>query len=157
MIYFAPKKFEKFMLSQAAVLIRENKCLILEYEGTGRKWGLPGGRVDVGEGSWEEAFRREIKEEIALSNFEILGIADHDFWKITKDGITVKKGEHISAVVRLIKNDDDKVKLSNEHTQLKWIRENEINDYDFLWPRADKMIREGFAYKKLLDQKNANQ
>lgn len=139
------KEYGKFWISQVGILIRDNKCLILEFSGPPfGEWGLPGGRIDVGEGC-DEAFIRELKEELNLNNFENLGIVDLDTW-------VARTGDLVCGVARLIKNDNDKIKLSHEHTQLAWITESEINDYNFTWPNAKRMIKKGFEYLKFLKE-----
>ncbi|HRY63459.1 MAG TPA: NUDIX domain-containing protein [Patescibacteria group bacterium] len=68
-----PKEFEKFWITQAGVIIKDNKCLILELADKPGYWDIPGGRVDMGEGdNSEAAFRREIKEELDVDNFKRL-------------------------------------------------------------------------------------
>ena len=135
------KEFEKFTISQVAVLIRDNKCLILEFARSPGKWGLPGGRIDKGE-MGEEAFRREIKEELNLSCFEIVDIVDLDIWY-------TPNGRAVSAPAFLIQNDSDKIVLSNEHTSMEWVTEDRLDDYDFLWPNAKRMLKSGFRRNKL--------
>lgn len=103
------------------------------------EWGFPGGRMDIGE-HCDEAFRREIKEELDLDRFEILGIVDFDTW-------TTKRGnDKVGGIARLIKNDNDEIKLSHEHVQMAWISEDEVDDYNFVWPNAKRMIKNGFEY-----------
>jgi len=133
------KEFEYFQISQAAVLIRENKCLICEMASFPGYWDIPGGRLDKGEYS-EAALRREIKEELDLDNFEILGTVDYDIWYTKK--------APICAIASLIKNDSDKIIKSEEHLQFQWISEGEIDNYNFLWPNAKRMLEKGFEYYK---------
>ena len=59
---------ERFWISQAGILIRENKCLILELAGKPGFWDIPGGRLNRGELA-ESGFQREIKEELGIDNF----------------------------------------------------------------------------------------
>ena len=65
------KSYEKFNVSQKGVIIRDNKCFIAEVAKRPEIWDLPGGRIDQRENS-EDAFKREIKEETGIRNFEIL-------------------------------------------------------------------------------------
>ena len=132
------KPFGKFWITQGAVLIRDNKCLILEFSGRPGKWGLPGGRVDFDE-HCDEAFRRELEEELSFNDFKILGIVDFDTW-------TAGTGDLVGGIARLIKNDEDEIKLSEEHTKLAWVTKDEVKDYDFIWPNAKRMIKKGFEY-----------
>ncbi|NQV13087.1 MAG: NUDIX domain-containing protein [Parcubacteria group bacterium] len=147
-----PKEFEKFIISQVAVLIRDEKCLILEFSDMPGRWGLPGGRLDVGEVG-EPALRREIEEELGLANFENLGVVDYETWHIPRS-TDMKTGTPLCGIANLIENDEDEIKLSHEHSQLKWATEDELENYDFVWPPAARMLKKGFAYKKLLDQAN---
>ncbi len=134
------KEFEKFIISQVAVLIRDNKCLILEFADHPGKWGLPGGRIDKGE-MGEEAFRREVKEELNLSRFDIVDIVDLDIWYTSNETA-------VSAPAFLIQNDSDEIILSNEHNKMEWAMEEELDNYDFLWPNANRMLKKGFLYHR---------
>ena len=132
------KGFEKFTISQVAVLIRNNKALILEFSDRPGEWGLPGGRIDQGE-MGEEAFRREIKEELNLSRFEIGDIVDFDVWYTLK-------GVPLSGIAYLIENETDDIKLSHEHSKMAWVTEGEIDDYNFIWPNVKRMVKRGFKF-----------
>ena len=141
------KPFEKFVISQAALLFRDDKCLILEaapnttYAG---KAGFPGGRIDEGEaGKDEEAFRREINEELGLVVFDTMGIVDFDTW-YTETGVPR------AAVVRYIKNKTDEIVLSDEHSKYMWITENEIDHYTYAWKNAPRMLQKGFEFHRKL-------
>jgi len=128
---------EKFIVSQAGILIRNNKCLIGEISNRPGVWDIPGGRVNVDE-IGEVALRREIKEELGLHDFEIIDVVDYDVWYTKNSHIPV------CAIANLIKNDIDEIKISNEHLRFEWITEDEIDDYNFVWPSAKKMLKKGF-------------
>lgn len=130
------KKFEKFTISQVAVLIKNKKCLILEFADRPGLWGLPGGRIDIRE-TCEEAFKRELNEELGINRFKILGIVDFDIW-------VTKKGVPVSAIVYLIKSLSNNYKLSQEHSRMEWVSLRDINKYNFLWPNTKRMIKNGF-------------
>ncbi|MFA6382808.1 MAG: NUDIX domain-containing protein [Parcubacteria group bacterium] len=138
------KEFEKFVISLAAIIIRNNKCLILEYAKYSKMWGLPGGRIDKGEFVAGESLRRELEEELGLSNFKNLGVVDYD--------ISWNSEDHAKCnIILLIENDSDEIKISPEHIQLKWIGEDEINNYQFRWDNMERVIKNGFKYHKLLN------
>jgi len=137
--------FERFMVGQAAIIIRDNKCLILQFSDS-KKWGLPGGRVDKGE-TGKAALRREMKEELGINEFEYLGVADYDFYYYQKENETIAKCN----LINLIKKDTDEVTISDEHSDFKWIAENEVGDYEFAWPNMERIIKNSFKYKKLLE------
>lgn len=137
--------FERFMISQAAVLIREDKCLILQFSDSG-KWGLPGGRIDKSE-TGKTALKRELKEELGIDTFEYLGVADYDFYYYQRGEDRIAKCD----VINLIRNDEDEPVLSDEHSAMKWIKEDEVGQYEFAWNNMERMIKNSFKLKKLLE------
>ena len=140
-----PKKFAEFTISQVAIFIRHDRCLILEFaDRSAGWWGLPGGRIDEGELSAEDAFRREIKEELGLTKFDILAVADYDIW------YSDYMRRPVSGVANLIQSSQDQIKLSSEHISYRWVKESEIDNYQYIWPSAPRMIERGFALHKLL-------
>lgn len=145
------KEYERFQISQVGILIRENKCLILEFNrsnGERGHWGLPGGRLDEGE-MGEAAFRREIKEELGFDEFEIHDVVDYDIMYAAKN----YKPMPICGIASLIKNDIDEIRLSDEHHQFNWVGKDELDDYTFLWPNAKRMLKKGFEYNDLINKK----
>ncbi|MFZ2226037.1 MAG: NUDIX domain-containing protein [Candidatus Moraniibacteriota bacterium] len=137
--------FERFMISQAAVLIREDRCLILQFSDSG-KWGLPGGRIDKSE-TGKAALKRELKEELGIDTFDYLGVADYDFYYYQRGEDRIAKCD----VINLIKNDEDEPVLSYEHSAMKWIKEDEVGQYEFAWNNMERMIKNSFKLKKLLE------
>lgn len=138
------KDFERFQVSQVGVLIRNNKCLIVEFnmsDGRVDCWGLPGGRLDKEELS-EPAFRREIREELGLDNFKIAGVVDYDIWYVEAKEEKIP----VCGIASLIVNETDEIVLSDEHLQYKWINREQLKDYNFLWPNAKRMLNRGFDY-----------
>lgn len=107
---------------------------------------LPGGRADVGE-TGGVAFKREIKEELGLDDFDILGVVDYDIW------YTADENDAVCAIANLVRiNNDDQIVLSHEHSEFKWITLDKIDDYDLRWPKTKRMILNAFRYKKLLEK-----
>jgi|SRR3989339_267020 len=137
------KEFEKFWITQAGVIIKNNKCLVLELADKPGCWDIPGGRIDKGEvNNSEAAFRREIKEELGVDNFDIIDLVAHDIWYAGE----VKQS--VCALVFLIDNlNTYDIKTSPEHINYKWLNEDEIKD-EFLWPGAVKMLRKAFTRNK---------
>lgn len=136
--------FEKFVISQKGILIRDNKCLIMEFAHLPGHWDLPGGRIDKGEYS-DDALRREFLEETGIKDFEILATVHYESWYTPKD-------VPVCGTASLIKNDTDEIVLSHEHLQLAWISESEIDDYNFFWACLPTMLRKGFLLNKLLNK-----
>lgn len=141
-------KFQKFVISQVAVLIRDGKCLVLEIAEYPGRWCLPGGRIDEGELS-EEALARELKEEINIGNFKNLGLVSYDIWYPNDD---IERG--VCALVFLIENNDAEIKLSTEHLGYRWISESEVEDINFFWSSAIRMIESGFERYKSIHNNN---
>ena len=142
--------FERFVISQVAILIRDNKCLILKDASRDKTpWLLPGGRLDKGELK-EESFVRELKEELNFDNVKIIKTVDYDIWYVSYPKLGINKWP-VCAIANLIEDNGQKIKLSSEHSELAWISEKEIDDYNFVWPNARRMIKKGFAEYKILN------
>lgn len=141
------ENFEYFMIGQKAALIRDGKCLILEMASQPGFWELPGGRIDKGE-LRKPALKREMKEELGLDNFEILGVVDYDVWYWYDRDIK----RPTCATVHLIKNNNDEITLSEESLQYKWISEDEIEKYKFFWDVAPRFIQNSFKLNRLLNK-----
>jgi 8-oxo-dGTP pyrophosphatase MutT (NUDIX family) len=137
------EKFEKFIISQKGLLIRNNKALIMEMAIHPGYWDLPGGRVDVQENG-EGAFAREIVEELGIKEFRNLGVAHYHLWHDGKDKIAV------CGILNLIENNKDDIVISSEHLKMKWIDEFEIDECDYFWDEMHTMIKKGFEKYKLL-------
>lgn len=135
-------RYEKFIISQKGILIRDDKLLILKFPEEDRGWDVPGGRLENNEFGLEPLCR-EIEEELGFSEFDVLGVVDYETWK-TVSGISV------CGVVNLIQNDKDEIRISKEHSEFRWISEGEIEDYEFFWPPAERMLKNAFKYYRLL-------
>lgn len=136
---------EKFIISQKASLIRKDKCLIVEITRRPGLWELPGGRLDKGE-LRENALLREIKEELNLDRVDVLGVVDYEIWYHKNPDFP------FCATVHLIKNNSDEIVLSSENLNYKWITEEEIENYKFLWEVTPRFIKNSFnMYKKIKD------
>lgn len=145
------KEFQKFHVSQKAMLMKDGRCLIVrlfEEEGhiASLKWDFPGGRIDAGE-EGEAAFLREMEEETGLlaDDFTDLGAADY-LIRYPKDDF-----HPFCGVIRLLEKKNDKeIRLNFEHIELAWISADEIGDYEFCWPEMPKLMKRGFEiYEKI--------
>lgn len=87
-------------------------------------WELPGGRLDFGE-HLADALRREFKEELAVTNFEIGRLVD--VWDFS--GVGDDYDYHIILVVYECKADLDNIVISDEHTEHAWIASSALADY----------------------------
>jgi 8-oxo-dGTP diphosphatase len=136
--------YELFIIGQKAALIRDEKCLIVEMANRPGLWELPGGRINKGEYR-EPALHREIKEELGLEDFKILGVIDYDIWYHKDTNIS------FCATVHLIKNDTDEIILSDESLQYKWIAEDEIDENKYFWDCSPRFIKNAFKLHRYLN------
>lgn len=121
------------------MLFNENKeILLLKRSDTddwmSGKWGFTGGHVEDGE-SFEQGAIRETKEE---SNVDIYKL-DEVFRRVEDNHELV----FFIAYTKVYKN----VKLSNEHSDFKWVKPNELNDLDLI-PNTIEDILEGLKQLK---------
>jgi len=140
---------QHYFISLAGVLIVKDKALIVRIPQGPNKgyWDIPGGRIDNNE-DYHKAFQRELKEELNLTDFENLGVVDYDIWNI-------RDWYPICVIIHLIKTaQEPKIKLSPEHDQYKWIKEDEIDNYQFWWPNSPRFLKKAFKYNKLIEYKN---
>lgn len=107
----------------AAIIIDNGKILIAqraENQKLAGKWEFPGGKVKPGE-TPEECLVREIREELGIA------IEVEDFFA---ESIY----RYDTATIRLIAYKarwlDGEYKLS-AHSQIKWVKPNELENYDF--------------------------
>jgi 8-oxo-dGTP diphosphatase len=113
------------------ICFKKDKVLILKRSPERRLypnlWECGGGKVRPGE-SFIDACKREMKEEAGIE------IEYIDIVKIYQ--ILLNKNYKIPGVVFAFKVnsflDGGKPKISEEHTEYKFISEDEINDYDFI-------------------------
>lgn len=82
------------------------------------KWGLPGGKIDVGESSLN-ALKREIKEETSIEIFKQLS------------SFSIMRDNNIENVyICLYDGDDEDVELNFEHSGYGWFSKVEIDFLD---------------------------
>ena len=102
---------------KALIFNEEGKILVLKrnkeyYPKMKNLWDIPGGRVCEG-GTLLGNLRREVKEETGMRVLRILGILAVQ--NISIHGLSVVRITYISRVTHL------KLKLSDEHTEFKWL------------------------------------
>ena len=107
-------------VSIKGILYRDNKILFLK---TAKKeiYELPGGRIDFGE-NVEQAFEREIKEEL---EFEKVKMGDLiNAWSFTN--VRENINHHFIIFDFEIFTNENEIKLSDEHTEYKWVGKDEF-------------------------------
>jgi len=108
-----------------AIIEKDGKILILKRAKTEdcfkEMWDIPGGKIKFGEMP-EEALKREVKEE---TNLEIEIVKPVRIWSFFKNENT-----QVFGVTVLCKYKSGEVKLSKEHSDFKWIKPEEIENYN---------------------------
>jgi 8-oxo-dGTP diphosphatase len=102
-------------------------CKRGEWKASPNKWEFPGGKPNPGE-SLEDALVREIKEEL---NTEIKVIRKFD--QSTTGDI-----ELVTFVCELV---GEKPKFSTDHSELRWVPENELSKLDWAEPDLPALKR----------------
>jgi 8-oxo-dGTP diphosphatase len=126
-------------IAMKGVIVKDGKVLVIREaatygEGTQRgRYHMPGGRVEIGE-SFEEALRREILEESGLEVTIEYPLYVGEWYPVIKDTPT-----QIIGVFFVCTPKTDKVVLSTEHDDFKWIDPKKRADYDIMDPE-DKVI-----------------
>ncbi len=126
-------------IAMKALIVYRDKVLIIREaatygDGTQRgRYHLPGGRVEPGEAP-KAALIREVLEETGLK-IEVQKPLYVGEWKPVIKGVK----HQIIAVFFVCLTNTDKVKLSTEHDDYKWIDPAKRHDFDIMDPE-DKVI-----------------
>lgn len=116
---------EKIIEVAAAILRSNTKVLVgkrRKNDSNANRWEFPGGKVDHGE-TFEEALRREIREELGI-NLGELQFFDEVFHTYPTYRV------HIRFFVSIV---DENIELfPTSHDELQWIEPSDHLKYDFL-------------------------
>ncbi len=111
-----------FSLAQKIVLLNEENKILMLKSSKEDLWDLPGGHFNKDDESQIESLKREIAEEIGNSvDFEIL--------EEVSVGLRKWKGEFTNVkIAYLAKYNLGKIKLSEEHSDFKWMSFDEVEN-----------------------------
>jgi 8-oxo-dGTP diphosphatase len=99
------------------------EVLILQATVTG-KWELPGGRIDVDQ-SIDEAFARELSEELGATNSKLHVIID-----VAQGAFSVENDHKLLLVFyRASATLPANLVLSDEHSSAQWVSKANIDNY----------------------------
>ncbi|MEO8065242.1 MAG: NUDIX domain-containing protein [Candidatus Doudnabacteria bacterium] len=105
-----------FRNAAKAFIVKDEKVLLLKRRPNDvhkpGAWDIPGGRLEPGENPFT-GLLRETKEE---TNLDIEVVMPLDVHYFTRDD-----GQQITLLMFLCKPKSDRVELSEEHTEYKWV------------------------------------
>jgi 8-oxo-dGTP diphosphatase len=105
-----------FRNAAKAFIIEDSKLLLLKRRPNDPHkpgaWDVPGGRLELGEDPFQ-GLQREVREETTLGINIVMPVSVHHF--IREDG------QKITLTIYLCELASGEVKLSEEHTEYKWI------------------------------------
>lgn len=112
------------MLEVSAAIIRKDDRVLIAQRGRdkslGLKWEFPGGKIESNE-TPEESLIREIKEELNI---------DIEIEEFFAENIHEYQSGKIKLIAFLARWKSGDIKLA-EHEQIKWVKVDELNAYDF--------------------------
>lgn len=135
---------------KAVIFNDDGKVLIVKEsvaysEGTQiNKYGLPGGRIEIGENHLD-GLKREVREEVGLNVEPVFPVMTGE-WHPDIKGV---KHQIIAFFIACKIVGDQKVTLSQEHDKSEWITEEQIKDINFMEP-DDDVISKFFEIKAKL-------
>lgn len=125
-------------VAMKAVLVSAGKVLILRKASIAEnataahgRYNLPGGRIEAGE-SWEVALKREVLEETGI-RIKI----DYPLY-VGRWFPTIKGVDYCTiALFSVCKPSTDKVVLSSEHDDYRWINPKDRRQFDIMDPEEE--------------------
>lgn len=103
---------------QKAIIKNKGKFLILKASYKGLRWDLPGGAVEIPE-MHDKALLREIKEEASLQVDNLTPLE-------VNTGFNAETDEYFIFIGWECESSSDKITLSSEHTDYRWVTKDEF-------------------------------
>lgn len=124
------------------IIVKEDKILVAKRALTDKfgagNWEIIGGKLEFGEDT-ETCLRREVKEEVSLE-IDIEGI-------VYAKNVVMDKDMQMLLVVYLCNYRNGEVKISDEHTDFKWVSKEELRE--ILSPEIRKDFEDNEVFELL--------
>ncbi len=132
---------EDFRIAVKAFIVKDRKALLIKRRANDvhspGKWDIPGGRLEPGENPLD-GIRRECREEVGLDIEIVMPVEVQHFVR--------DDGQKITMIIFLCRPLSEEVKLSEEHTEYKWVDINSRTGFpDWLEPVLGNVMRCGLA------------
>lgn len=140
------RALQRFYVGPKALIVREERLLMLREDNAQARWELPGGRFDVGEEerAHGDVLRREIAEELG-PGFNCRIGAPCLTWVRP---ISAQRGEFTFLVGYACDQATGEVVLSDEHRELRWVARDESLSLD-LAPGFEEALGRFWAQRAL--------
>jgi ADP-ribose pyrophosphatase YjhB (NUDIX family) len=122
----------------ATAVVRAGDRFVLVHESNGT-WGLPGGRLEVGE-SFAEAARREAREEAGI---EVTLESILDLEHTPLPGATARMG--VSFLARAAEGSELKTTADEESLGAAWFEQDDLASLQLRGPRIKRLVHAAFS------------
>lgn len=119
------KELQPFHIGIKAVIVNNEKALVLKDKARYNGIDLPGGKIDQGEKAGT-ALARELHEELGIGNFRVL-----DLLHAQERPDYKRNGARLMLIFYKVEADLEEIKLSDEHTSFEWVGREDLNDLEF--------------------------
>lgn len=121
---------DKTLFIASAIIKNEKDELLLlqrsKESSFGEHWQLPEGKLETGEKP-QEALIRELQEEIGVETVSL------EFLAVNATPLEAKGAKYLAfRIIFNAKIKTDKIMLSNEHLNYKWVEKTEVKNLDLL-------------------------
>ncbi|MFA6027948.1 MAG: NUDIX domain-containing protein [Patescibacteria group bacterium] len=117
----------KYVKSVGAVVLNKDNRMLIMFQKENRYWEFPKGKVEPGEEENEQnTLSREIEEETGITDLKIIpGFRYRLRYQFTLHGQIIRKEN----IFYLAVAQNDKIKISDEHLDYKWVSLLAVNRY----------------------------